>query len=195
MSANVPWESVIESLAGQGWSARVVGAERLIDLHARVAAVLDSGDLPAEAAARLAGDLEAVPPDAPPARSVIVAAVARPLTQATLTIGGDEDTVPVPPHYAGGTEAARTGSVAAAGAALAPFGYAAARFEPALKTLAACAGLARYGRNNIAYVPGLGSYFMLAACVNNAPPPGDAVWEEPLPLARCERCRSALSFG
>ena len=191
MSANVPWESVSEALAKQGWSARVVAAERLIDLHARVAAVLDSGDLPEETAARLAADVDPVPADVPAARSVIVGAVARPLTQATLTIGGEEHTVPVPPHYAG-YATVPDGLAAAAGAALAPFGYAAARFEPPLKTLAACAGLARYGRNNIAYVPGLGSYFMLAACVSDAPPPDDAVWEEPLELARCERCSACL---
>ena len=72
------------------------------------------------------------------------------------------------------------------------FGHRAAGFTPPLKALAACAGLARYGRNTIAYVPGLGSYLILAACVTDASPPKDAPWAEPLPLARCERCRACL---
>jgi len=194
VSANVRWESVMEALAEKGWSARVVDAGRLSDLRARVAAVLDSGDLPEETAARLANDVAfALPDGLEAARSVIVGAVARPLTQATLTVGGADHTVPVPPQYAGGV-AARDGLTEAAGAALAPFGHRAGRFEPPLKTLAACAGLARYGRNNIAYVPGLGSYLMLAACATDAPPPDDAAWAEPLQLARCERC-SACPTG
>ena len=180
MSANVRWPSVIEELAGKGWSARVVAAARLTDLRARVAAVLESGDLPDKAAARIADEVTfALPDGLEAARSVIVGAVARPLTQATLTVGGAERTVPVPPHYAG-YFTVPDGLAEAAGAALAPFGHRAVRFEPPLKTLAAGAGLTRYGRNNIAYVPGLGSYLMLAACVSDAPPPDDAVWDEPL---------------
>jgi len=192
VSARVRWESVVEALADRGWSARVAAASRLSNLRSRVAAVLESGDLPDEAAARIAEDIAfALPEGLEAARSVIVGAVARPLTQAKLTIEGAERTVPVPPHYAGyfsvPDELAEV-----AGAALAPFGHRAVRFEPPLKTLAACAGLARYGRNNITYVPGLGSYVMLAACASDAPPPDDASWAEPLLLARCDRCSACL---
>jgi epoxyqueuosine reductase len=191
MSTNVRWEDVIEALARRGWSARVVAAARLTDLRARVATVLDSGDLPEEASARFADEVAFALPEDLAARSVIVGAVARPLTQATLTVGGAERTVPVPPHYAG-YFTAPDGLAEAANAALAPLGYRAVLFEPPLNTRAAGAGLARYGRNNITYVPGLGSYLMLAACVSDAPPPGDAAWAEPLPLARCERCSACL---
>jgi epoxyqueuosine reductase len=188
MSANFRWDNVIKALAEKGWVARVADASRLPDLRARVAAVLDSGDLPEEAAARIADDVAfALPEGLAAARSVIVGAVARPLTQATLTLGGLEHTVPVPPHYAG-YFTVPDGLAAAAGAALEPFGHRAFRFEPPLKTLAVGAGLARFGRNNIAYVPSLGSYLMLAACVSDAPPPEEAEWGEPLQLERCERC-------
>ena len=90
-------------------------------------------------------------------------------------VRGETHEVVVPPHYAG-YETVPDGLAAAVQAAVAPFGRRAARIEPPLKTLAAGAGLARYGRNNIAYVPGLGSYLMLAACVTDAPPPAAAVW-------------------
>ncbi len=97
----------------------------------------------------------------------------------------------VPPHYAG-YHTVPDGLAVALAAALAPSGHAAARFEPPLKTLAACAGLARYGRNNIAYVESLGSYLMLAACATDAPPPADATWVQPRQLDRCERCSACL---
>jgi epoxyqueuosine reductase len=102
----------------------------------------------------------------------------------------------VPPHYAG-YHTVPDGLAAALGTALAggphgAEGYHAVRFEPPLKTLATCSGLARYGRNNITYVPGLGSYLMLAACATDAPPPEGAPWGEPQQLARCERCSACL---
>jgi len=192
MKASVQWHSVIQALAAAGWRACVVDAARLTDLRTRVAAVLESSGLSDSAAARLRENVAFGLPDGlAPARSVIVGALPRSLTQATLTVDGAEHTVRVPPHYAGyftlPDEMTR-----AADAALAPFGHRAEGFAPPLKTLAACAGLARYGRNNISYVPGLGSYLILAACVTDAPPPEDAKWAEPLQLARCERCRACL---
>jgi epoxyqueuosine reductase len=186
------WTSVLETLAAAGWTARVVAAERIEELRDRVAGVLASGELPGPTARHIDGELAFAWPDGvPDARAVVVAATPRPLTRATLTMGGEPREVVVPPHYAG-YRTVPDGLAAALGEALASSGHAAARFEPPLKTLAACAGLACYGRNNVAYVPGLGSYLMLAACATDAPPPADAVWGEPLRLDRCERCSACL---
>ena len=97
----------------------------------------------------------------------------------------------MPPHYAG-YRTVPDGLTAVVAEALAAGGHRAVRFEPPLKTLAAGSGLARYGRNNVAYVPGLGSYLMLAACATDAPPPAGTPWSEPRQLARCERCTACL---
>ena len=186
------WTSVLETLAAAGWTARVVAAERIEELRDRVAGVLASGELPGPTARHIAGELASAWPDGvPEPRAVVVAATPRPLTRATLTVGGEPREVVVPPHYAG-YRTVPDGLAAALGEALASSGHRAARFEPPLKTLATCAGLACYGRNNVAYVPGLGSYLMLAACATDAPPPPDAVWAEPLRLDRCERCSACL---
>jgi epoxyqueuosine reductase len=186
------WTGVLEDLATAGWTARVVAAERLDDLRGRVAGVLASGALPGPTAEHLADEVAFARPDGVgEVRSVVVGATPRPLTRATLTVHGEPREVVVPPHYAG-YHTVPDGLAAALVAALRPSGYAAARFEPPLKTLAACAGLARYGRNNITYVPALGSYLMLAACATDAPPPPDATWDEPLQLDRCERCSACV---
>ena len=186
------WDGVTAALAEHGWQARVVAADHLDELRARLTRTLASGALPEPAASHIAQEVAfALPEGMEAARAVVIGAVARPLTQATLTLGGSEHTVPVPPHYAGYyTVPDQLAAVVAA--ALAPSGHRAVRFEPPLKTLAACSGLARYGRNNIAYVPGLGSYLLLAACATDAPPPDDAAWSEPLELERCERCSACL---
>jgi epoxyqueuosine reductase len=186
------WTTVLAHLAEAGWTARVVAAERLDELRSRVAGILASGELPGPTADHLADELAfAWPDEVPEPRSVVIGATRRPLTRATLTIGGEPHEVVVPPHYAG-YHTVPHGLTAALADALAPSGHAAARFQPPLKTLAACAGLARYGRNNIAYVAGLGSYLLLAACATDAPPPDDAPWDEPLQLDRCERCSACL---
>jgi epoxyqueuosine reductase len=182
----------MDDLADEGVRARAVPAGRLDDVRARVSRALDDADLPSAVAAAVADDIAfALPKDHRTWRSVVVFALARPLTRATLTWHGREHTVPVPPHYAG------YGAVPRAIARrvdelLRPAGFAAAHCEPPLKTLAACAGLARYGRNTIAYVDGLGSWLQLGACVADAPPPDDALWGEPQVLERCERCTACL---
>ncbi len=192
MTTMPDWTSVLDALDGAGWTARVVAAECMQELRDRVAGILASGELPGPTARRIAGELASAWPDGvPEARSVVVAATRRPLTRATLTVAGEPREVVVPPHYAG-YRSVPDGLAETLGEALAASGHRAARFEPPLKTLATCAGLARYGRNNVAYVPGLGSYLMLAACATDAPPPPEAAWGEPLQLDRCERCTACL---
>jgi epoxyqueuosine reductase len=188
MTAAPDWATVLAAVTEAGWTARVVRAERLAEVGDRVAGVLASGELPGRTADHLAGEVAfAWPTEMPEVRSVIVAATARPLTQATLTVSGQPRTVVVPPHYAGYSSVPAE-LTAVLVDSLSDSGFTAAQLHPPLKTLAACSGLARYGRNNIAYVAGLGSYLILAASASDAPPPRGADWSEPLQLDRCERC-------
>ncbi len=192
MEGSDPWRRVRGELAAEGIRTRVVRVERLDDVRARVTEALADADLPSPVGEDVAGDIARALPETPrPWRSAVIAAVARPLTQATLTWRGATRTVAVPPHYAGYAAVPR----AVAGRVdelLRPAGFTAAHCEPPLKTLAACSGLARYGRNNVTYVDGLGSWLQLAACVSDAPPPDDAVWGAPQALERCERCTACL---
>jgi epoxyqueuosine reductase len=186
------WTQVLAALVERGWTARVVPVERLDEARARVVAQLAPGALPQAAADHLLeGAVVELPAGVAQPRSVVVGAVARPLTQAVVRFGGVERVVPVPPHYAGYRTVPRL-LEAAVRDLLAPAGHAAVLCGAPLKTLAAGAGLARYGRNNVTYVPGLGSYLLLAACVTDAPPPADAAWGVALPLDRCERCSACL---
>jgi len=65
-----------------------------------------------------------------------------------------------------------------------------------LKTVATLLGLVRYGRNNIAYARGIGSYLQLCGYLTDAqlPIPEDPVLEKPELLPECDdctRCRAA----
>ena len=199
MAGDVRWDDVLAGLRAQGWQARVVPVGRLDDARARVGKALSSGKLPGATAAHLADETAfELPLAVSSPRAVVVGAVARPLTQAVLQWRGEEHVVVVPPHYAGyyAVPGQLTELVTAA---LASSCYATARFEPPLKTLAVGAGLARYGRNNITYVAGLGSYLIYGACVTDAPPPagrGVGRRRTARPLSRtCSACLRACPTG
>ena len=192
MTSSPMWRHVFDELEAQGVQARVVPVARLDEVRWRVDEAMAKAGFAPDVAGRIAADFAAGLPGAPrPARSVVIAAVARPLTQANLTWRGEKHAVPVPPHYAGYDSVPRA-IAHKVDELLRPAGFSAAHHEPPLKTLAAGAGLARYGRNNVAYVPGLGSWLQLGACVTDAPPPDDAAWGEPQVLDRCEPCSACL---
>jgi epoxyqueuosine reductase len=55
------------------------------------------------------------------------------------------------------------------------------------KVLAVRSGLAAYGKNNITYVPGMGSYFGLVTAYSDLPAP-DHDWQESRMMERCVKC-------
>lgn len=63
-------------------------------------------------------------------------------------------------------------------------------FQTAAKNVASRLGLVRYGRNNITYAPGIGSYLQLCAYLTDAALPVDPAWrgEDPALLEECGRC-------
>jgi epoxyqueuosine reductase len=74
------------------------------------------------------------------------------------------------------------------GQALAKFGFRCVRAALPDKTLAVRSGLARYGRNNISYVEGLGNFHRLISFYTDMPCMEDS-WQEPRMLKKCESCR------
>ena len=61
-----------------------------------------------------------------------------------------------------------------------------------LKLLAVRSGMAEYGKNNIAYVEGLGSFVRLKAFLSDMPT-GRGEWLEPQVMKECDRCKACLN--
>jgi epoxyqueuosine reductase len=59
------------------------------------------------------------------------------------------------------------------------------------KLLAARSGLAMYGRNNITYIPGLGSLYRLTSFYTDYKNPVD-MWQEMKMLPQCAKCRACM---
>jgi epoxyqueuosine reductase len=68
------------------------------------------------------------------------------------------------------------------------------RISAPLKTIAGLAGFARYGKNNITYVGGLGSAVQLAGFAAETSIPGGVIPKENVPTAldECQSCRACL---
>jgi len=66
-------------------------------------------------------------------------------------------------------------------------GYKVSETALPLKLLATQSGLAQYGRNNICYVSGMGSFLQLVAVYSNMPCEEDT-WQEARMMQACEKC-------
>jgi epoxyqueuosine reductase len=60
------------------------------------------------------------------------------------------------------------------------------------KLLAVRSGLGFYGRNNICYLPDLGSHHMLVSYYSDRPLAEDEIWRDPVLMERCRRCTACL---
>jgi epoxyqueuosine reductase len=183
-------------LAGAGHRARAVGVKRIGELAEEIAARRERGEVDptfyrdrlSGFAARGAGEfsrpLDGALRTPPPSRSVIVVATAQPTLRVTFERDGSRHAAIIPPTYCDGSDRRVRDLLLAA---LRPHGYRVERTGVPVKLLAVRSGLAEYGRNNITYIEGLGSFFRLTAFVTDAPLV-ETEWIRPRLAAPCEHC-------
>ncbi len=128
------------------------------------------------------------PEELPEARSLIVVASPQPQIRFTFEWRERRFRLAVPPTYFHGTDEQVQDALAGA---LAREGYRVEAAAVPKKLLAVRSGLAAYGKNNVAYVPGMGSFFRVAAFYSDLPCPEDD-WREPAMLERCRECDACL---
>jgi len=182
-----PARRLLGRIAAAGWRGAVVPVCRLADLDDAIRERWERGEIDdALYHAALAALARGAAAAWPRARSVVVVAVPTPPVRLVFRWRGRNVPVTVPPTYVGYT--ARTTTTQDALAAwLREDGWALARPSLALKTLAVRSGLAAYGRNNVTYVPEMGSFLQLVGGVTDLPCDGDP-WREPVALDRCASC-------
>ena len=130
-----------------------------------------------------------MPEGMPKPKSVVIAAAPQPALRITFRRAGKPIKVTVPPTY---FDAAEVDSLAVRELKKAfGEGHNFVRAYLPLKLLACRAGLAFYGRNNIAYVPGWGSFCRLTAFYTDVDS-SDYTWQEPKVLPACEGCRLCI---
>jgi epoxyqueuosine reductase len=185
-------EKLIESIEECGYLGQVVSARHLPDLQESVKAHYEGGHFD-QAFYRqwLTDEFDFnLPKNLPEVRSLIVIAVRQPQTRFTFTWQGKQIPAIVPPIYSHRQETNRQVARDLT-EILAPAGYRVVEAVVPKKLLAVQSGLAEYGRNNIAYVTGMGSFHRLVTFFSDLPCEEDG-WQEPRMMERCEKCRACV---
>ncbi|MBN1810473.1 MAG: epoxyqueuosine reductase [Anaerolineae bacterium] len=183
--------TLLHQLEERGCKGRVVPVRHLHNLQEEIADRHRQGVFDDEFyQERLAGFKFDLPDDLPEARSLIVVAVPQPQIRFTFTWNGEATPLVVPPTYLHWRETNKQVEDLVA-EIMGAQGYRVAQGRLPEKLLAAHSGLGAYGRNNICYVDGLGSFHSPVVLVSDLPCPEDT-WQEARMLERCQTCQACL---
>jgi epoxyqueuosine reductase len=164
-------ERLMDVLKQNGCLARIVRVERLRALREEISRLREDGAFDADFYQQELSWLEYEAGKLPEARSLIVVAMPQSAFRLTFRWHGKPRQVILPPTYAFHDLDQTVESLverALAGKALL------SKIYPPLKLLAARSGLCRYGRNNVTYVEGMGSFNRLAAWATDLEAPEDS---------------------
>lgn len=184
-------EELFYELAQRGYQGRVVSIKHLGDLREAIEGQYQRGLLAEDLYQSYLTDFDfGVAASLSEATSIIVVAVPRP--QLTVTFGwiGGSVRLVIPPTYPESETEAHVRDLLAH--ILEPVGYRVAAASLPKKLLAVRSGLAVYGKNNIAYIPGIGSLHGLVAMSSDVPVQQDG-WREPQMMERCRKCSACLN--
>jgi epoxyqueuosine reductase len=183
---------VLRKLEAIGHRAVAVPAESLEELREHYQDLPRRGLLDEQIAEDLLSGLSLRPPETVRGpRALIVVATRDPIVRCTFRWQGDDVSIPIPPTYLHYVRGSR--EVERALAEMLPEQYHAAPLLNApQKLLAVRSGLARYGRNNITYISGFGSFFRLTTICTDVPC-DDWEWVAPSMMPECEGCTRCVS--
>ncbi len=180
-------QNLIQDLASRGWRAAVVPYARRAEAIEGIVSRHERGELDESFYQEyLAPMLAEQAPGIPTPRSLILIAVPdRPL-RINFTLDGASFPVTVAPGY---VQKVGPKPVEVVQKILSASGFSAARVGGPQKAMATLSGFARYGRNNISYVAGLGSFHALRTLVCDLPCDDEPSHGLEM-LPRCETCRA-----
>ena len=125
----------------------------------------------------------------PDIKSLIIIAVPQPITRIRFKWQDKAYNADIPPTYIRKIDDEHVKEILMS--VLEPAGYRLERARLPVKTLAVRSGLAQYGRNNITYVSGIGSFHRLIAFYSDCPCDEDN-WQELKVMRACETCFKCL---
>jgi epoxyqueuosine reductase len=180
---------VCSRLEEKGYRGRVVPIEHVAELKSEIEEGVSQGKIAAGVYQRYLTQFQFdVTAKSPGARSIIITAAPQPQRRATFHLNGRTYPLIIPPTYYGDTDKQIRNLLQNV---LVFNDY---QLYPAAlpsKLLAVRGGLAKYGKNNITYVEGLGSFFRLRAFLSDMPS-GRSEWLEPQAMKACNRCQACL---
>jgi len=194
MSTHIDFHNLTE----ENCKFRVVSTSgHLAELQREIENRRDQGQFDKEFAQQYLYRFKFTPPEElRAAKSLVVVAMPRPPTKAIFNWNRKKQSFILPPTYTAYDEK-RLHVERLVAEAVGKEGYKIATPVLPLKLLATRSGLANYGRNNITYVQGMGSFMRLTAVYSDMPCESES-WQEPKMMSRCkdcELCRRACPTG
>ncbi|UCF10654.1 MAG: 4Fe-4S dicluster domain-containing protein [Candidatus Bipolaricaulota bacterium] len=187
--STTPETRLATRLAQEGWAWRAVSARRAQELWAEIEERRRDGAFDdaffEERLAPFAAHCASPPEEMP---TLLILAVPDPWTRLRFTWHRETVETWIPPTFLGWREAETRALEAIRDAG--PWQVASAPVPK--KLLAARSGLARYGRNNVTYVPEHGSYVRLISLYTDIPLQ-ETRWDEPATLAHCAGCGACVA--
>ena len=180
-------DNLLVRLREQGFRARIVSISHLHQLQNEIESLPSQALIDSQFYQdRLVRFKFQIPKDLPNAQSMIVMAVPRPQTRAIFIWNGRRQPLILPPTYTAYDDTTKQVENLLA-KMLGEKGYKSTGAALPLKLLAARSGLVQYGKNNICYVSGLGSFFQLVAVYSDISC-GEDSWQETTMMKSCEKC-------
>jgi epoxyqueuosine reductase len=182
--------AIMEALTGQGYHVRAIPYRHVGEIRELYTTLHDNGTLTPDVYDYVIQYIDFQPPaEMPEPASVIILAIGnRPHRTLSFQWKGRQVSTVLPNAYIPGIKK-REEAWEDVGQALAGYGYRWVRASLPQKTLAVRSGLARYGRNNISYVEGLGNFHRIMVFYTDMPCTEDP-WQESRMLDRCQSCRA-----
>jgi epoxyqueuosine reductase len=182
-------DRVLSELAAKGYQGRVVPIVRIQELEAEIERRHNQGDLDQEFYRVWLEGFEFDPPtDIPSAKSVIITVVPHPQFRVTFLTNGEPRSFVIPPTYLHYTDKLVFDTLREI---LDVPGYHLVRALVPVKLLLVRTGLGKYGRNNLTYIQGMGSFYRLRAFYSDMPC-DEGSWQEPEMMKECETCEACV---
>lgn len=189
MASSETAAAVCSRLRERGYRGAVLPTERVAQLKHEIEDGLSQGRIDAGLHEKYLTYFKFDVADAlPGARSIIITAAPQPQRKATFRLNGQPYSVIIPPTYYADTDDQIKDILESI---LDASGLQLHRAPLPLKLLATRSGMARYGKSNIAYVEGIGSFLRLRAFLSDMPP-GRTDWLEPQMMKACDDCKACL---
>ena len=182
-------QSLNEQLASQGYKSKILSSDHIQGLQKDIESQYRQGLFDEEFyTEELTGFDFKIADSLSGSKSLIIVAAPQPRVRVTFNYQGESYHVIIPPTYSYETDRQIQKLLEHH---LNPAGFQVKKAKLPWKLLAVRGGLAQYGKNNITYVDGLGSYHRLVAFISDLPGDEDH-WQEPQVLERCENCKACM---
>jgi len=181
---------VSEELAQRGCRSKIISSDHIHDLRANIEDQYRQGLFDDEFyTEELAGFDFKIADDLAGSKSLIIAAAPQPHVRVAFNRQGESVHGIIPATYSYETDRQIQDLLERQ---LKPAGFRVKKAKLPWKLLAVSSGLAQYGKNNITYVDGMGSYHRLVAYISDLPGAQDH-WQAPRMLERCENCKACMN--